>query len=156
VVTDGRQFCSKVNVIGCSLFSGRVNSFILIFYNVMQVESLPCSAVLMSSLSPEQRPCLSRRVTVQEQISSSFMDSPPPPHLDAPLFGADLIPSGRLRRMRGWRHSPGGLEEEVRHTIALHCKETDGCSSPSRLLTHINRIDPWPADSSCWCVGQGR
>jgi hypothetical protein len=119
VVTDGRQFCSKVNVIGCSLFSGRVNSFILIFYNVMQVESLPCSAVLMSSLSPEQRPCLSRRVTVQEQISSSFMDSPPPPHLDAPLFGADLIPSGRLRRMRGWRHSPGGLEEEVRHTIAL-------------------------------------
>nr|ACN31440.1 unknown [Zea mays] len=68
----------------------------------------------MSSLSPEQRPCLSRRVTVQEQISSSFMDSPPPPHLDAPLFGADLIPSGRLRRMRGWRHSPGGLEEEIR------------------------------------------
>lgn len=75
----------------------------------------------IDELSPEQRPCLSRRVTVQEQISSSFMDSPPPPHLDAPLFGADLIPSGRLRRMRGWRHSPGGLEEEVRHTIALHC-----------------------------------
>lgn len=50
---------------------------------------------------------------MQEQISSSFMDSPPPPHLDAPFFGADLIPSGRLRRMRGYRHSPGGLEEEI-------------------------------------------
>uniref|UniRef100_J3L343 RING-type E3 ubiquitin transferase n=2 Tax=Oryza brachyantha TaxID=4533 RepID=J3L343_ORYBR len=64
-----------------------------------------------------ERPCLSRRVTVQEQISSSFMDSPPPPphhHLDAaPFFGADLLPSGRLRRMRGYRHSPGGLEEEI-------------------------------------------
>uniref|UniRef100_A0A0E0JMR0 RING-type E3 ubiquitin transferase n=1 Tax=Oryza punctata TaxID=4537 RepID=A0A0E0JMR0_ORYPU len=62
-----------------------------------------------------ERPCLSRRVTVQEQISSSFMDSPPPPHLDvAPFFGADLLPSGRLRRMRGYRHSPVGLEEETR------------------------------------------
>ncbi|XP_066309444.1 probable E3 ubiquitin-protein ligase HIP1 [Miscanthus floridulus] len=60
-----------------------------------------------------ERPCLSRRASVQEQISSSFMDSPPPPHLDAPFFGADLIPSGRLRRMRGYRHSPGGLEEEI-------------------------------------------
>ncbi|BAD82497.1 RING-H2 finger protein RHG1a-like [Oryza sativa Japonica Group] len=61
-----------------------------------------------------ERPCLSRRVTVQEQISSSFMDSPPPPHLDvAPFFGADLLPSGRLRRMRGYRHSPVGLEEEI-------------------------------------------
>ncbi|KAL6614688.1 hypothetical protein ACP70R_036958 [Stipagrostis hirtigluma subsp. patula] len=61
-----------------------------------------------------ERPCSSRRVTVQEQMSSSFMDSPPPPHhLDAPFFGADLIPSGRLRRMRGYRHSPGGLEEEI-------------------------------------------
>jgi len=68
----------------------------------------------IDELSPEQRPCLSRRASVQEQISSSFMDSPPPPHLDAPFFGADLIPSGRLRRMRGYRHSPGGLEEEVR------------------------------------------
>ncbi|RLN21667.1 uncharacterized protein C2845_PM07G19540 [Panicum miliaceum] len=63
--------------------------------------------------SHRERPCLSRRATVQEQISSSFMDSPPPPHLDAPFFGADLIPSGRLRRMRGYRHSPGGLEEEI-------------------------------------------
>ncbi|CAL4948011.1 unnamed protein product [Urochloa decumbens] len=61
-----------------------------------------------------ERPCLSRRAaTVQEQISSSFMDSPPPPHLDAPFFGADIIPSGRLRRLRGYRHSPGGLEEEI-------------------------------------------
>ncbi|KAL5226573.1 hypothetical protein ABZP36_014838 [Zizania latifolia] len=60
-----------------------------------------------------ERPCLSRRVTVQEQISSSFMDSPPPPHLDAPFFGAELLPSGRLRRMRGYRHSPGSLEEEI-------------------------------------------
>lgn len=50
---------------------------------------------------------------MQEQISSSFMDSPPPPHLDGPFFGADFIPSGRLRRMRGYRHSPGGLEEEI-------------------------------------------
>jgi hypothetical protein len=47
---------------------------------------------------------------VQEQMTSSFMDSPLPPHLEAPFFGADLIPSGRLRR---YRHSPGGLEEEV-------------------------------------------
>ncbi|XP_062206582.1 probable E3 ubiquitin-protein ligase HIP1 [Phragmites australis] len=50
-------------------------------------------------------------------MSSSFMDSPPPPppphHFDAPFFGADLIPSGLLRRMRGYRHSPGGLEEEI-------------------------------------------
>ncbi len=44
------------------------------------------------------------------------MDSPPPPHLDvAPFFGADLLPSGRLRRMRGYRHSPVGLEEEVKN-----------------------------------------
>jgi len=71
----------------------------------------------IDELSPEQRPCLSRRATVQEQISSSFMDSPPPPHLDAPFFGADLIPSARLRRMRGYRHSPGGLEEEVQYTL---------------------------------------
>ena len=82
---------------------------------------------------------------MQEQISSSFMDSPPPPHLDAPFFGADLIPSGRLRRMRGYRHSPGGLEEEVRHT-ALHAYRRF-CSLPlfiSRLLTHINRIHSMP------------
>jgi hypothetical protein len=52
---------------------------------------------------------------MQEQISSSFMESPPPPlpHLDGPFFGADLLPSARLRRMRGYRPSPGGLEEEV-------------------------------------------
>ncbi|AQK97634.1 putative E3 ubiquitin-protein ligase HIP1 [Zea mays] len=62
--------------------------------------------------SHRERPCMSRRATVQEQISSPFMDSPPP-HLDAPFFGADLIPSGRLRRMRGYRYSPGGLEEEI-------------------------------------------
>ncbi|XP_062218371.1 E3 ubiquitin-protein ligase MBR2-like [Phragmites australis] len=62
--------------------------------------------------SHRERPCLSRRVTVQEQISSSFMDSPPP-HIDSPFFGAELIPSGRHRRMRGYRHSPGGLEEEI-------------------------------------------
>ncbi|KAG8077614.1 hypothetical protein GUJ93_ZPchr0007g3910 [Zizania palustris] len=64
-----------------------------------------------------ERPCMSRRVTVQEQISSSFMDSPPPPppppYFDAPFFGAELLPSGRLRRMRGYRHSPSGLEEEI-------------------------------------------
>ncbi|GJM93498.1 hypothetical protein PR202_ga10060 [Eleusine coracana subsp. coracana] len=65
------------------------------------------------SHSHRERPCLSRRVTVQEQMTSSFMDSPPPPHLEVPFFGADLIPSGRLRRMRGYRHSPGGLEEEI-------------------------------------------
>ncbi|GJN18010.1 hypothetical protein PR202_gb05122 [Eleusine coracana subsp. coracana] len=66
------------------------------------------------SHSHRERPCLSRRVTVQEQMTSSFMDSPPPPpHLEAPFFGADLIPSSRLRRMRGYRHSPGGLEEEI-------------------------------------------
>ncbi|CAO2178677.1 unnamed protein product [Urochloa humidicola] len=65
--------------------------------------------------SHRERPCLSRRATVQEQISSSFMESPPPPppHLDGPFFGADIIPSGRLRRLRGYRHSPGGLEEEI-------------------------------------------
>ncbi|KAF8696089.1 hypothetical protein HU200_036979 [Digitaria exilis] len=63
--------------------------------------------------SDRERPCLSRRATVPEQMSSSFMDSPPPPHLDGPFFGADFIPSGRLRRMRGYRHSPGGLEEEI-------------------------------------------
>ncbi|CAM0882219.1 unnamed protein product [Alopecurus aequalis] len=62
-----------------------------------------------------ERPCLSRRATMQEQISSSFMESPPPPlpHLDGPFFGADLLPSARLRRMRGYRPSPGGLEEEI-------------------------------------------
>ncbi|TVT99381.1 hypothetical protein EJB05_55269, partial [Eragrostis curvula] len=65
------------------------------------------------SHSHRERPCLFRRVTVQEQMTSSFMDSPPPPHLDGPFFGADFIPSGRLRRMHGYRHSPGGLEEEI-------------------------------------------
>ncbi|KAF7030307.1 hypothetical protein CFC21_041875 [Triticum aestivum] len=63
-----------------------------------------------------ERPCLSRRASMQEQISSSFMESPPPPppaHLDGPFFGADLLPSARLRRMRGYRPSPGGLEEEI-------------------------------------------
>uniref|UniRef100_A0ACD5VS54 Uncharacterized protein n=1 Tax=Avena sativa TaxID=4498 RepID=A0ACD5VS54_AVESA len=63
-----------------------------------------------------ERPCLSRRATMQEQISSSFTESPPPPplpHLDGPFFGADLLPSARLRRMRGYRPSPGGLEEEI-------------------------------------------
>lgn len=64
------------------------------------------------SHSRRERMCLSRRVAVQEQMTSSFMDSPPS-HLEAPFFGADLIPSGRLRRMRGYRHSPGGLEEEI-------------------------------------------
>lgn len=64
-----------------------------------------------------ERPCLSRRTSMQEQISSSFMESPPPPplpqHMDGPFFGADLLPSARLRRMRGYRPSPGGLEEEI-------------------------------------------
>ncbi|XP_051225533.1 uncharacterized protein [Lolium perenne] len=64
-----------------------------------------------------ERPCLSRRASMQEQISSSFMESPPPPlplpHLDGPFFGADLLPSARLRRMRGYRPAPGGLEEEI-------------------------------------------
>lgn len=60
-----------------------------------------------------QRPCLSRRSAMQEQVSSSFMESPPPPHLDGPFFGAELLPSARLRRMRGYRPSPGGLEEEI-------------------------------------------
>ncbi|KAF7023366.1 hypothetical protein CFC21_035894 [Triticum aestivum] len=63
-----------------------------------------------------ERPCLSRRASMQEQMSSSFMESPPPPplhHLDGPFFGADLLPSARLRRMRGYRPSPGGLEEEI-------------------------------------------
>ena len=66
---------------------------------------------------------------MQEQISSSFMDSPPPPHLDAPFFGADLIPSGRLRRMRGYRHSPGGLEEEVQYTVCHTRKSLLCCLS---------------------------
>ncbi|KQK09281.1 uncharacterized protein LOC100824389 [Brachypodium distachyon] len=60
-----------------------------------------------------ERPCLSRRSAMQEQVSSSFMESPPPPHLDGPFFGAELLPSARLRRMRGYRPSPGGLEEEI-------------------------------------------
>ena len=81
---------------------------------------------------------------MQEQISSSFMDSPPPPHLDAPFFGADLIPSGRLRRMRGYRHSPGGLEEEVQYTVChTHGK---ACSFASlHLLAHLNRIHSMPS-----------
>jgi hypothetical protein len=70
---------------------------------------------------------------MQEQISSSFMESPPPPlplpHLDGPFFGADLLPSARLRRMRGYRPAPGGLEEEVRYTtpvlqLAVNSKHT--------------------------------
>ncbi|XP_073003221.1 uncharacterized protein [Typha latifolia] len=55
-----------------------------------------------------ERACVSRRVTMQEQISS-FMDSPS--DLDAPFFGSEFLPSGRLRHMRGYHRSPGGLEE---------------------------------------------
>lgn len=108
----------------------------------------------IDELSPEhvQRPYLSRRATVQEQISSSFMDSPPPPHLDAPFFGADLIPSGRLRRMRGYRHSPGGLEEEVRHTTRLNAL----LLRLSRLLVHLNHIHSVPFRHSERLVRGGR
>ncbi|KAL5220398.1 hypothetical protein ABZP36_025111 [Zizania latifolia] len=103
-----------------------------------------------------ERPCMSRRVTVQEQISSSFMDSPPPPppppsYLDAPFFGAELLPSGRLRRMRGYRHSPGGLEEEVNVTGHTHSttatKRLFVCSSlpPLQVMLFLHT---WPAFAS--------
>lgn len=59
-----------------------------------------------------QRPCISRRVTVQEQIAA-YMDSP----LDAHFFGPELTPPGRLHRSRAYHHhrhhSPPDLEEEV-------------------------------------------
>jgi hypothetical protein len=87
---------------------------------------------------------MSRRATVQEQISSPFMDSPPP-HLDAPFFGADLIPSGRLRRMRGYRYSPGGLEEEVRHTIALHADRRLHSASRRLALAYTHQPHPFHA-----------
>jgi hypothetical protein len=70
---------------------------------------------------------------MQEQISSSFMESPPPPplpHLDGPFFGADLLPSARLRRMRGYRPSPGGLEEEVQYNT------TSPVPVPIAAVTH--------------------
>lgn len=44
----------------------------------------------------------------QDHISS-FIDSSSA--LDEPLFGSDLLPPGHLRRFRGYRRSPGGLEE---------------------------------------------
>lgn len=69
------------------------------------------------------------------------MDSPPPPHLDGPFFGADLIPSGRLRRMRGYRHSPGDLEEEVQNST--HTKALLFFAS-LRLLAHLNCIHSMP------------
>ncbi|KAJ0962661.1 hypothetical protein J5N97_027783 [Dioscorea zingiberensis] len=49
-----------------------------------------------------------RRGVDQDHISS-FMDSSL--GLDEPLFGSDLLPPGHLRRFRGYRRSPGGLEE---------------------------------------------
>ncbi|KAJ4750273.1 RING/U-box superfamily protein [Rhynchospora pubera] len=59
-----------------------------------------------------ERPCISRRVTVQEQISA-YKDSP----LDAHFFGPDLTPPGRLHRARAYHHhrhhSPPDLEEEI-------------------------------------------
>jgi hypothetical protein len=80
-------------------------------------------------------------VAVQEQMTSSFMGSPPPPHLEAPFFGADLIPSGRLRRMRGHRHSPGGLDEEV-HPPSRHTKLQQ--KFVLCLLARWNRISSFP------------
>jgi hypothetical protein len=62
-----------------------------------------------------QRPCISRRVTVQEHISA-YMDSP----LDGHFFGPDLTPPGRLHHARAYHHhrhhSPPDLEEEVSFT----------------------------------------
>ncbi|KAJ0981637.1 hypothetical protein J5N97_009892 [Dioscorea zingiberensis] len=52
-----------------------------------------------------------RRGGDQDQVSS-FMDSSL--GLDEPLFGSDLIPPGHLPRFRGYRRSPGGLEEDAR------------------------------------------
>ncbi|KAH7658413.1 Zinc finger RING/FYVE/PHD-type protein [Dioscorea alata] len=49
-----------------------------------------------------------RRGGDQDHISS-FIDSSSA--LDEPLFGSDLLPPGHLRRFRGYRRSPGGLEE---------------------------------------------
>ncbi|OAY82968.1 putative E3 ubiquitin-protein ligase HIP1 [Ananas comosus] len=58
-----------------------------------------------------ERAYVSRRAaaTIQEEISS-LMDSPS--DLEEPFLGSELLPSGgRGRNLRGYRRSPGGIEE---------------------------------------------
>jgi hypothetical protein len=92
---------------------------------------------------------------MQDQISSSFMESPPPPlpHLDGPFFGSDLLPSARLRRMRGYRPTPGGLEEEVQYPSIVNTLHQ---YIALRLLAHFNRIYAFPPSPSSgetgWCA----
>ncbi|KAJ3670676.1 hypothetical protein LUZ60_008102 [Juncus effusus] len=54
-----------------------------------------------------ERHCISRRVSMQEQMAA-YMESPPN------FFGPDMVPPGRLlRRARAYHHSPPVLQDEM-------------------------------------------
>lgn len=148
----------RVNVFGSSLFSGLVNCFILInFYNVRKWNLchvlLP---VLMSShlnsgrACPGGRPCRSRYPrpswTRRRRRTSTLPSSAPissPPAASAGCVGTATPPEASRKRYG-----------------TLHCTHTDAfalCLSSSRDCLHTSTASiPCPADSSGWCVGQGR